>query len=206
MDHGERAGRLACQMMRCSPADLMFDRGPSMHASCSRGASLCRQAATSTRLLTASPSLITRPPPCTRSYLGSCSSGNSELARPSRAADDACVRSVCAGVPDSQGPSPWTRLAGRVWFAAVWPQSMHSGASPRLYGKPVWWAPRHGSVAGSGQVRVCAAGIGPLESGLVSLKRMQRRRGGALAPLRTSTIRPKTRGRAAGRLSRARPV
>eukprot|EP00964_Phaeocystis_antarctica_P153463 scaffold121749_cov46-Phaeocystis_antarctica.AAC.1 len=36
---------------------------------------------------------------------------------------------------------------------------------------------------------------------------MQRRRGGALALLRTSwTIRPKTRGRAAGRLSRARPV
>ena len=27
MDRGERAGRLACQMMRCSPADLMFDRG-----------------------------------------------------------------------------------------------------------------------------------------------------------------------------------
>ena len=64
-------------------------RGPSMHASCSRGASLCRQAATSTRLLTASASLTTRPPPCTRSYLGSCSSGNDELARPSRAADDA---------------------------------------------------------------------------------------------------------------------
>eukprot|EP00964_Phaeocystis_antarctica_P117651 scaffold81449_cov39-Phaeocystis_antarctica.AAC.1 len=35
---------------------------------------------------------------------------------------------------------------------------------------------------------------------------MQRRRGGALALLRTSTIRPKTRGRAARRLSRARPV
>eukprot|EP00964_Phaeocystis_antarctica_P037918 scaffold21686_cov63-Phaeocystis_antarctica.AAC.2 len=35
---------------------------------------------------------------------------------------------------------------------------------------------------------------------------MQRRRGGALALLRTSTIRAKTRGRAAGRLSRARPV
>ena len=64
-------------------------RGPSMHASCSRGASLCRQAATPTRLLTASASLTTRPPPCTRSYLGSCSSGNDELARPSRAADDA---------------------------------------------------------------------------------------------------------------------
>eukprot|EP00964_Phaeocystis_antarctica_P113806 scaffold77811_cov32-Phaeocystis_antarctica.AAC.1 len=42
-----------------------------------------------TRLLTASASLTTRPPPCTRSYLGSCSSGNDELARPSRAADDA---------------------------------------------------------------------------------------------------------------------
>eukprot|EP00964_Phaeocystis_antarctica_P148924 scaffold115909_cov40-Phaeocystis_antarctica.AAC.1 len=118
-------------------------------------------------------------------------------------------RSVCAGVPDSQGSSPWTRLAGRVWFAAVWPQSMYSGTSPRLCGKPVWWAPRHGGVAGSGQARVCAAGIGLLGSEPVGLKRMQRRRGGALAPLRTSTIRPiwpkKPRGRAAGRLSRVRP-
>eukprot|EP00964_Phaeocystis_antarctica_P164520 scaffold142801_cov163-Phaeocystis_antarctica.AAC.1 len=60
-------------------------------------------------------------------------------------------RSVCAVVPDAQGPSPWTRLARRVWIAAVWPRSMH-------------------------------------------------------APLRTSTIRLKTRGRAAGRLSRARPA
>eukprot|EP00964_Phaeocystis_antarctica_P002163 scaffold1130_cov74-Phaeocystis_antarctica.AAC.11 len=36
MDRGERAGRLACQMIRCSPADLNPDvrpRGPSMHAS-----------------------------------------------------------------------------------------------------------------------------------------------------------------------------
>ena len=56
------------------------------------------------------------------------------------------------------------------------------------------------------QVRWCAAGIGTLGSELARLKRMQRRRGGALALLRTSTIRPKTRGRAAGRLSRARPV
>ena len=80
MDRGEKANRLACQTMRCSPADLMFDGGPSMHASCSRGA-------TSIRLLTASASLTTRPPPCTRSYLGSCSSGNDELARPSQAAD-----------------------------------------------------------------------------------------------------------------------
>ena len=86
--------------------------------------------------------------------------------------------------------------------AAVWPQSMLSGSSPRLCGKPVWWAPQHDGVAGSGQVRVYAAGIGRLGSELASLKPMQRRRGGALAPRRTSTIRPKTRGRAAGRPSR----
>ena len=90
MDRGEKAGRLACQTMRCSPADLMFDGGPSMHASCSRGASLCRQATTSTRLSTAVSLFDQAPaPPCTRSYLGSCSSGNDELARPSQAADDA---------------------------------------------------------------------------------------------------------------------
>ena len=115
-------------------------------------------------------------------------------------------RSVLAGVPDAQGTQPWTRVARRVWSAAVWPQSMWSGSSRWPCGMLVWWAPRHDGVARPRQVRWCAAGIGTLGSELARLKRMQRRRGGALALLRTSTIRPKTRGRAAGRLSRARPV
>ena len=113
-------------------------------------------------------------------------------------------RSVLAGVPDAQGTQPWTRVARRVWSAAVWPQSMWSGSSRWPCGMLVWWAPRHDGVARPRQVRWCAAGIGTLGSELARLKRMQRRRGGALALLRTSTIRPKTRGRAAGRLSRAR--
>ena len=112
------------------------------------------------------------------------------------------------------GPTQANNELGRIHplvevlrvFALVSEDLLHTGTSPRLCGKPVWWAPRHGGVAGSGQVRVFAAGIGPLGSEPVGLKRMQRRRGGALAPLRTSTIRPKTRGRAAGRLSRVRPV
>jgi len=56
----------------------------------------------------------TRPPPCARSYLGSCSSGNDELARPSQAADHA-ARSECvsAGVPDALGPSPWISQASK---------------------------------------------------------------------------------------------
>ena len=61
-------------------------------------------------------------------------------------------------------------------------------------------------MAGSGLVpgRLgCAAGISRLGSELASLKPMQRRRSGALAPRRTSTILPKTRGRAAGRPSRS---
>ena len=172
----------------------------------SSGASLCMREITLRRIPAESASLKTRPP--VACDLASVPMTHSTMSWHGQAEQPMMPRgrSVCAGVPDSQGSSPWTRLAGRVWFAAVWPQSMYSGTSPRLCGKPVWWAPRHGGVAGSGQARVCALGIGPLGSEPVGLKRMQRRRGGALAPLRTSTIRPKTRGRAAGRLSRVRPV
>ena len=61
-------------------------------------------------------------------------------------------------------------------------------------------------MAGPRQVRWCALGNGALGSGSASLKRMQRRRGGALAPLQNSIKPAETRGRAAGRPSRARPV
>ena len=97
-------------------------------------------------------------------------------------------QSVSAGVSDAQIPSTWSSVGAKGAVAVVWPQSMLPGSSPWLCGKPVWWAPRHGGVAGPGQVRVCAAGIGRLGSELASLKPMQRRRGGALAPRRTSTI------------------
>ena len=111
-------------------------------------------------------------------------------------------QSVSASVTDAQGPSLWSSVGAKGAVASVWSQSMYSGISPRLCGKPVWWAPQHDGVAASGQVRVYAASIGPLGSELASLKSMQRRRGGALAPRQTSTIRSKTRGRAAGRPSR----
>ena len=47
-------------------------------------------------------------------------------------------RSVSAVVLDGRGPSPWTRVADRVWFAAVWPRLMYWGSSPRLRGMLVW--------------------------------------------------------------------
>ena len=154
----------------------------------SRGASVFMQATAFMGRPSGSASLTTRLPPCARSYLGSCSSGNDELARPSQAADEEECLSPPAVVTDAQEALFWTSAASRVWVAAVWSQSMYSGISPRLCGKPVWWAPQHDGVAGSGQVRVYAAGIGPLGSELASSKPMQMRRGGALAPRRTSTI------------------
>ena len=152
----------------------------------SSGASLCMREITLRRIPAESASLKTRPP--VACDLASVPMTHSTMSWHGQAEQPMMPRgrSVCAVVPDTQGPSPWTRLAGRVWFAAVWPQSMYSGTSPRLCGKPVWWAPRHGGVAGSGQVRVCELGKGALASELASLKRLQRRRGGALAPLRTS--------------------
>eukprot|EP00964_Phaeocystis_antarctica_P041356 scaffold23651_cov87-Phaeocystis_antarctica.AAC.1 len=70
------------------------------------------------------------------------------------------------------GPTQANNELGRIHplvevlrvFALVSEDLLHTGTSPRLCGKPVWWAPRHGGVAGSGQVRVFAAGIGPLGS------------------------------------------
>jgi len=121
---------------------------PSMHASCSRGASLCRQAATSTRLSTASASLTRRSSPLYailprflqlgQRRAGPASSANDELARPSQAADEEECLSPPAVVTDAQEALFWTSAASRVWVAAVWSQSMYSGISPRLRGKPVW--------------------------------------------------------------------
>ena len=151
--------------------------------------------------------MATRPPPVTRSYLGSCSSGNDELARPSQAADDAarservcrCSRRSRTFTLEQRG----CQGCGCSCVAAVDVVRQLSAAvwQARLVGTAAWWCGRF-----RGQVRVYAASIGPLGSELASLKPMQRRRSGALAPRRTSTIRPKTRGRAAGRPSRSMAV
>ena len=138
MDCGEKSGRLACQTMRCSPADLMFD-----------SAHRCMLAVHEARVFAGKqrpPRVFQllqplRPgacPPCTRSYLGSCSSANDELARPSQAADEEECLSPPAVVTDAQEALFWTSAASRVWVAAVWPQSMLSGSFRWPCGKPVW--------------------------------------------------------------------
>ena len=172
----------------------------------SSGASLCMRGITLRRISAESASLKTRPP--VACDLASVPMTHSTMSWHGQAEQPMMLRgrSVLAGVPDAQGTQPWTRVARRVWYAAVWPQSRWSGSSRWPCGMLVWWAPRHDGVARLRQVRWCAAGIGTLGSELARLKRMQRRRGGALALLRTSIFRPKARGRAAGRLSRARPV
>ena len=187
----------------------MFDSAHRCISSCSRGASLCRQATTSTRLLTAVSLFDQAPTPCyaiSPRVDTSAPAARATMSWHGQAKKPMMLRgqSVSASVPDAQGPSPWSSVGAKGAVAVVWPQSMLPGSSPWLCGKPVWWAPRHGGVAGPGQVRVCAAGIGRLGSELASLKPMQRRRGGALAPRRTSTNSPKTRGRAAGRPSRSK--
>ena len=88
LDRGERTGRIACKIMRCIHSDLMCRPRPSMHASCSRRASLCLVVAAFTRLLTASAPFDTRAPlvpdlvslPVARPTIDG-------LARPSEAAD-----------------------------------------------------------------------------------------------------------------------
>ena len=104
----------------------------------SSGASPCTRRMASMCTPAESASLKTRPPvacdlasvPMTQSSMSL--HGQAELPMMPRG------QSVSAAVPDGQGPSPWTRVAGRVWFAAVWPRSMYWGSSPRPCGKPVW--------------------------------------------------------------------
>ena len=71
-----RGGRPTMQRCRGTAEDFQ-----------SRSASLCIQVRAFWCMPSGYASLATRPPPVTRSYLGSCSSGNDELARPSQAAD-----------------------------------------------------------------------------------------------------------------------
>ena len=56
-------------------------------------------------------------------------------------------RSVSFMVPDAPVPWPWTRVAGRVWFAAGRLGSMRSRTSAQLCSMLAWWAPGHGGVA-----------------------------------------------------------
>ena len=173
----------------------------------SRSASLCIQVRAFLCMPSGYTSLATRPPPVTRSYLGSCSSGNDELARPSQAADDAArSERVCRCSRRSRTFTLEQRGCQGCGCSCVAAVDVVRQLSAAVWQARLVWAPRHGGVAGPEQVRVYAASIGPLGSELASLKPMQRRRSGALAPRRTSTIRPKTRGRAAGRPSRSMAV
>ena len=176
LDCGERAGRIACKMMRCIPIDLMCRPRPSMHPSCSRRASLCLVAAAFTRLPTAPVPLNARAPlvrdltsaPAARLTMGWHGQAKQPMLQG--------ALSVLAVVTDAQGALPWTDAATRVWAAAVWPRSMWSGSSAQLASKLVWRPPRHGGVAVPGKVRVSCAGMDPLRSEEASFDRMQGRR------------------------------
>ena len=130
--------------MRCIHSDLMCRPRPSMHASCSRRASLCMQAAACTRLPTAPAPLNTRAPlvrdltlvPAARPTMGWHGQAKQPMLQ--------SALSVLAVVTDGQKALPWTDAASRVWVAVVWPRSMWSGNSAQLASKLVWRPPRHG--------------------------------------------------------------
>ena len=132
--------------MRCIRIDLMCRQRPSMHAICSRRASLCLVAAAFIRLPTASVPLNTRAPlvrdltsvPAARPTMGWHGQAKQPMLQ--------SALSVLAVVTDAQGALPWTEAATRVWVAAVWPRSMWSGSSAQLASKLVWRPPRHGGV------------------------------------------------------------
>ena len=148
----------------------------SMHAICSRRASLCLVAAAFIRLPITSVPLNTRTPlvrdltsvPAARPTMGWHGQAKQPMLQG--------ALSVLAVVTDAQGALPWTEAATRVWVAAVWPRSMWSGSSAQLASKLVWWPPRHGVVAVPGKVRVSGACMDPLKSEEASLDRMQGRR------------------------------
>ena len=71
-------------------------------------------------------------------------------------------RSVSSMVPDAPVPWPWTRVAGRVWFAAGQSGSMRSRTSAQLCGMLAWWAPRHAGVAVARQWKPSAGRTGRL--------------------------------------------
>jgi hypothetical protein len=186
LDRGERAGRIACKMMRCIRIDLMCQPRPSMHASCSRRASLCLVAAAFTRLPIASFPLNTRAPlvrdlasvpaaPPTMGWHGQAKQPMLQSAL-----------SVLAVVTDTLGALPWTDAATRVWVPAVWPRSMRSGSSAQLASELVWRPPRHRGVAGPGKVRVSGADMDPLSGEEASLDRMRGRRSRPAADSATS--------------------
>ena len=130
--------------MWCIRIDLMCRQRPSMHASCSRRASLCLVAAACIRLPTVSVPLNTRAPlvrdltsvPAARPTMGWHGQAKQPMLQ--------SALSVLAVVTDAQEALHWTDAATRVWAAAVWPRSMWSGSSAQLASKLVWRPPRHG--------------------------------------------------------------
>ena len=114
--------------------------------------------------------------PCARSDLGSCSSADDGLARPSEAADDAerseracrCYRRIGSSTLDGRGQQG----VGCSCVAAidVARQLCAAGQQAGLAATTAW------RVAVPGKVRVSGAGMDPLRSEEASLDRMQGRR------------------------------
>ena len=115
-------------------------------------------------------------------------------------------RSVSSMVPDAPVPWPWTRAAGRVWFAAGRLGSMRSRTSAQPCSMLRWWAQRHCGVAVPRQWRPSAGRTGPLVRGICRFERVKGAGAGHSPRPATSPNRAKTRGRAAGCWSRSRPV
>ena len=120
--------------------------------------------------------------PCARSDLGSCSSADEGLARPSEAADDAerseracrCYRRIGSSTLDGRGQQG----VGCSCVAAVDVVRQLCAASQQagLAATTAW------RVAGPMQSRPYYVRIGTLRSESACFKRMQARRGGARAP------------------------
>ena len=76
-------------------------------------------------------------------------------------------------VPDAPVPWPWTRVAGRVWFAAGRLGSMRSRTSAQPCSMLAWWAPRHGGVAVPRQWRPSDGRTWSLARGICRFERVK---------------------------------
>ena len=179
---------------------------PMLASGRSRGARLSTMRTTIVRVLADLASLNTHPPfDC---GLRSISMTRSTMSLQGQAEQPMVLRgrSVSSMVPDATVPWPWTRVAGRVWFAAGQSGSMRSRTSAQLCGMLAWWAPRHAGVAVARQWKPSAGRTGPLTRGICRFERVKGAGAGHSPRPATSPKSPKTRGHAAGCWSRSRPV
>ena len=157
-------------MQRSHPRTRMQ---PMLDSERSSGARLSTMRTTIVRVLADLASLNTHPPfDC---GLRSISMTRSTMSLQGQAEQPMVLRgrSVSSMVPDATVPWPWTRVAGRVWFAAGQSGSMRSRTSAQLCGMLAWWAPRHGGVALPRQWRPSAGHIGPLARGIRRFERVK---------------------------------